>query len=117
VTQEEPHEAIAASIDSAVDQIDKAGGKALFIHADLADENAIKSAVNKAVAKFAGIDILINNVSAFCFTNTINTEPDQFDRLFSVNVRATFLMSQACFPYLKQGTFLLMKPYCVKLAS
>lgn len=91
------------SIDLVAEQMIKAGGKALAIDLDVRDENAIKSAVKKAAKYFGGIDVLINNVSAFCFTNTLNTLPEKFDLLFSVNVRATFLLSQACIPYLKQA--------------
>ena len=93
----------SANIYAAADQIVKAGGNALAIDIDVSDANAIDAAISKAVNQFNGIDILINNVSAFCFTDTISTPPDKFDLLFSVNVRATFLISQACFPYLKQA--------------
>ena len=92
------------SIYTAADQMIKAGGKALAIDLDVRDADAAKMAVDKVVIQFGGIDILINNVSAFCFTDTLNTPPEKFDLLFSTNVRATFLMSQLCIPYLKQAT-------------
>jgi citronellol/citronellal dehydrogenase len=92
------------SIYIAADQMIKAGGKALAIDVDVSNDDATKLAVNKAADQFGGIDILINNVSAFCFTDTVNTPPEKFDLLFSINVRATFLMSQLCIPYLKQAT-------------
>lgn len=85
------------------EQVIKAGGKALAIALDVRDANAIKLAAEKASAHFGGIDVLINNVSAFCFTDTLNTSLEQFDLLFEVNSRATFLMSQACLPYLKRA--------------
>lgn len=97
-------EQVPASIYSAAEEMIAAGGKALALDVDVRDADAIKLAVEQAVAQFGGIDILINNVSAFCFTDTINTTLEKFDLLLSVNMRATFLMSQACFPYLKYAT-------------
>jgi len=73
------------------------------IDVDVSDENSIQFAVNEAVKQFGGIDILINNVSTFHFTHTLNTTPEELDRLYSVNVRATFLMSQACIPHLEKS--------------
>lgn len=93
----------ATSIYTASEQIIAAGGQALPLNIDVCDVSAIKNAVDKTVAQFGGIDLLINNVSAFCFTDTINTQPQQFDLLFSVNARATFFVSQACVPYLKRA--------------
>jgi citronellol/citronellal dehydrogenase len=93
----------SASIYDAREQITAVGGKALALDLDVCDDSAIKSAVEKTTVHFGGIDVLINNVSAFYFTDTINTSVQQLDLLFSVNARATFLMSQACFPYLKQA--------------
>lgn len=94
----------STSIYSVADQMKKAGGNALAIDLDVRDESAVNMAVQEAVAQFGGIDVLINNVSAFCFTDTVNTQPDKFDLLFSVNVRATFLMSKTCLPHLKRSS-------------
>ena len=93
----------SASIYKVTEQMIAAGGKALPLDVDVSDKDAIKSAVSATVTQFGGVDILINNVSTFCFTDTLNTSPEQFDLLCSVNVRATFLMSQACIPLLKQA--------------
>ncbi len=102
--KEESTQGSLQSIDSVAEQVISAGEGALSLVVDVSDAKAIKSAVGEAVTRFGGIDILINNVSAFCFTDTVNTLPEKFDLLVSVNVRATFLLSQACFPYLKQSS-------------
>lgn len=100
------------SLQAAYDEIIAAGAKVLTINLDVSDENAVVDAVKKAATHFAGIDILVNNVSAFCFTNTLNTVPEKFDMLFSVNVRATFLLSKLCIPYLKKSS----NPHIINIA-
>lgn len=105
---QEPH----ASLREAADQLIKAGGKALAINVDVRDEAAVDQAIKNAVAQFGSIDVLVNNVSAFCFSDTVNTTGEKFDLLFSVNARATFLLSKICFPYLKAAA----NPHIINIA-
>lgn len=99
----EPHPKLPGTIFSAAEEIEAAGGKALPIQCDLRDEVQIEAAVSKAVAEFGGLDILINNASAINLTPTLQTPAKRFDLMFSVNVRATFLTSQAAIPALKES--------------
>ena len=103
VAKEDLSQHSGASIYSVADQMIEAGGQALVIDCDVRDEAAIQAAVGKAVSEFGLINVLINNVSAFCFTDTMNTTPDNLDLLFSVNARATFLMTKACIPSLRKS--------------
>ena len=68
------------------------------------DENAIAQAVARTVETFGGIDILVNNASAISLTPTLATPAKRFDLMFGVNVRATFLCSQACIPHLRKSS-------------
>ena len=63
----------------------------------------IIDAVNKAVERFGGIDILINNASAISLTTTEATESKRVDIMHDINVRGTFLVSKHCIPHLKKG--------------
>ena len=99
----QPHPKLPGTIYTAAEEIEAAGGKALPIQCDLRDENQISSAVNRAVEEFGGLDILINNASAINLTPTLATPAKRFDLMFSVNVRATFLTSQAAIPALKES--------------
>lgn len=63
----------------------------------------MKNAVEDAVKRFGGIDILINNASAIHLTGTEQTPMKKFDLMFGVNARGTFLCSKYCIPYLKKG--------------
>jgi citronellol/citronellal dehydrogenase len=67
------------------------------------DEQAIEAAVMQAVEKFGGIDVLVNNASAINLSGTLGTPVRKLDLMWDVNMRATFLVSQACIPYLKQA--------------
>ncbi|HRD44015.1 MAG TPA: SDR family oxidoreductase, partial [Ferruginibacter sp.] len=79
------------------------GGKALAVQCDIRDEDQIGISVEKAIAAFGGIDIVINNASAISLTPTEQTEPKRFDLMHSVNTRGTFFVTKACLPYLKKS--------------
>ncbi|KAK3754641.1 hypothetical protein QZH41_014925, partial [Actinostola sp. cb2023] len=82
---------------------EEAGGKCLPCVVDIRDEKAVIDAVEKGVAQFGGIDILVNNASAISLTGTSETPMKRYDLMNSVNGRGTYLCSQACLPYLKKG--------------
>jgi citronellol/citronellal dehydrogenase len=95
------HAKLPGTILTVADEVKQAGGTALAIQLDVRDEQAIHDAVAEAVEKFGGIDVLVNNASAISMTPTLETTPKRLDLMWDVNMRATFLASQACIPYLK----------------
>jgi citronellol/citronellal dehydrogenase len=97
----EPHPKLPGTIYTAAKEIEAAGGVALPLHCDLRDEEQIALSVAKAAQQFGGIDILINNASAINLTSTLATPAKRFDLMFDVNVRGTFLTSQAVIPHLQ----------------
>jgi citronellol/citronellal dehydrogenase len=99
----EPHPKLPGTIYSAAEEIEAAGGKALPLQVDIREEAQVVEAARKTAEHFGGIDILINNASAINLTNTEATPIKRFDLMFGVNVRGTFLCTQACLPYLKQS--------------
>jgi len=99
----EPNPKLPGTIHSAAQEIRDAGGIALPIQCDLRDEEQIAAAVNQAAQEFGGIDILINNASAINLTPTEATPAKRFDLMFDVNVRGTFLTSQAAIPHLRES--------------
>ena len=98
-TEENPK--LGGTIFTAAAEMEAAGGKALAVQTDIRFEEQIQSAVQQAVEKFGGIDILINNASAIQLTGTEQTEAKRL--MHSINVRGTFLMTKHCIPYLKKG--------------
>ena len=99
----EPNPKLPGTIYSAAKEIEAAGGKALPIQCDLRDEEQITAAVAAAAAQFGGLDILINNASAINLTKTEVTPAKRFDLMFDVNVRGTFLTSQAVIQHLRKS--------------
>ena len=95
---------LGGTIFSAAEEIEAAGGKALAVACDIRNEEQIIDAVNKAVAQFGGIDILINNASAISLTTTEATESKRFDLMHDINVRGTFLVTKHCIPHLRKGS-------------
>lgn len=94
---------LGGTIFTAAEEIEAAGGKALAVQCDIRFEDQIQNAVDKAVEKFGGIDILINNASAISLTGTEKTEAKRFDLMHDINVRGTFLVTKACIPHLKKA--------------
>lgn len=98
-----PHPKLPGTIHTVAEAIEKAGGKALPLQVDVREEQQIAEAIEKTVATFGGLDVLVNNASAINLTDTPNTPLRRFDLMFGVNVRATFAASQACLPHLKRS--------------
>lgn len=99
----EPHEKLPGTIHSVAEEVVQAGGQALAIRLDVRDEQAIQAAVAQTVEKFGGIDVLVNNASAISLSATLDTPAKNLDRMWDVNMRATFFASQACIPHLKKS--------------
>ncbi len=95
---------LGGTIFTAAAAMEAAGGKALAIQCDIRYEDQVQQVVDKAVEKFGGIDVLINNASAINLSPTEKTEPKRFDLMYDINVRGTFMMSRACIPHLKKST-------------
>src|SRR5215469_5775617 len=99
----EPHPKLPGTIYSAAKEIEAAGGQALPIVTDIRFEDQVQAAVAATVARFGGIDILVNNASAISVTGTLETPIKRFDLMMGINTRGTFLCSQACLPHLKRA--------------
>ena len=99
----EPHPKLAGTIHSVAAEIEAAGGRALAIQLDVRDDAAIQAAMAETVARFGGLDVLVNNASAISLTPTLDTPAKRFDLMLGVNARATFLCSQAAIPHLKKS--------------
>jgi len=99
----EPHPKLPGTIYTAAKEIEDVGGKCLPCIVDIQNEEQVQKAVNEAVQKFGGIDILVNNASAIHLTGTEATPMKRYDLMHQINTRGTFLCSKICVPHLKQG--------------
>jgi citronellol/citronellal dehydrogenase len=112
----EPNPKLPGTIHSAAEAIEQAGGKALPVMCDIRDEAAVQAAVAAGVARFGGIDILVNNASAISLTGTLATPMKRFDLMFGVNVRGTFVCAQACLPHLIAAAKMGRNPHVLTLS-
>ena len=101
-TEENPK--LGGTIYSAAAEIEAAGGKALPLKCDIRFEEQVQEAVEKTVAAFGGIDLVINNASAIALSDTEHTVMKAYGLMHDINVKGTFQVSKACIPYLKQST-------------
>ncbi len=100
---DQPHPKLPGTIHTVAEEVAAAGGGALALRLDVRDEVAVAAAVEQAAQHFGGLDILVNNASAISLTGTLETPAKRLDLMWGVNMRATFLASQACMPWLKKS--------------
>ncbi len=111
-----PNPRLPGTIHSAAAEIEAAGGRALPLQVDIRDDDAVTAAVRQCAEHFGGIDVLVNNASAISLTGTLDTPMKRFDLMFDVNVRGTFVCSQACIPYLAQAAQAGRNPHILNLS-
>lgn len=97
-------ERLGGTIYSAASEVESAGGKALPLYCDIRDEKLIGEVMEKTLATFGGLDIVVNNASAINISNTEKIEPKRFDLLFDINVRGTFMVTKYALPLLRKSS-------------
>jgi citronellol/citronellal dehydrogenase len=107
---------LPGTIHSAAEEIVAAGGQALAVQTDIREEAQVLAAVQAAVERFGGIDILVNNASAISLTPTPATPMKRFDLMFGVNVRGTYLCTQACLPELIKSAKAGRNPHVMNMS-
>jgi len=103
----------AEAAASIVEAIEHDGGKAVAIQADAADADAVRKAVEATVETFGQLDVLVNNAGTAIAQAVEETTLDDFDRLFAVNVRGTFVATQAALKHIKSGGRVIMIGSCL----
>jgi citronellol/citronellal dehydrogenase len=100
----EPHPKLAGTIYTAAEEIEAAGGQALPIVGDVRSDESVQAAVAETVARFGGIDIVVNNASAIDLSDPESLSMKRYDLMQSINARGTFLLSRECVPHLRKGS-------------
>ena len=107
---------LPGTIYSAAQEIEAEGGACLPLQVDIREESQVLAAVAQVVERFGGIDVLVNNASAINLTGTAATPMKRFDLMFGVNVRGTFLCTQACLPHLQRSAERGRNPHILTLS-
>jgi 3-oxoacyl-[acyl-carrier protein] reductase len=103
----------ADAAGSVVKEIERAGGKAIAIQADATDANAVKAAVEKTVATLGRLDVLVNNAGTAIPKRFEDTTLEEMDRLIDINIRGTFVATQAALKHMNTGGRIIMMGSCV----
>ena len=88
----------------ALGEIAAGGGTAYAAPLDITDEHSVQAFVDEAVARYGGIDVLINaagQIDAADAVRFAETDPQAWDALFAVDVKGTFLMCRAVVPHME----------------
>ena len=99
-----PDPRLPGTIHTAAAEIEQAGGTALAVVGDVRDEATVQNAVDRAVERFGGIDICVNNASALALQGTEELSVKKFDLMQSIQLRGTFLLTRASLPHLRQSS-------------
>src|ERR1700737_4156644 len=98
-----PYVKDAGAASAVVEAIELDGGKAIAIQADAADVEAVKAAVEKTVATFGQLDVLVNNAGTALPKTFEETTLEEMDRMIDINVRGTLAATQAALKHMKSG--------------
>ena len=93
----------ASAATAVIKAIEGNGGKALAIHADAADVEAVKAAVEKTVETFGRLDVLVNNAGTAMPKTFEETTLEEMNRVIDVNIRGVFIATQAALKHMKSG--------------
>jgi 3-oxoacyl-[acyl-carrier protein] reductase len=103
----------ADAASAVVKEIERNGGKAIAIQANAADVDAVKGAVEKTVAAFGRLDVLVNYAGTAIPKTFEETTLEEMDRMININLRGTLIATQAALKHMKSGGRIIMIGSCV----
>ena len=98
---------------SVVRAIERAGGTAIALQADAADALAVKAAIEKTVATLGRLDVLVNNAGTAIPRKFEEATLEELDRVIDINIRGTFVATQAALKHMNNGGRIIMIGSCV----
>jgi citronellol/citronellal dehydrogenase len=101
---DQPDPRLPGTVHTAVEEIEAAGGQAVAVVGDVRSEEDVERAVQTAVDRFGGVDIVVNNASALNLTGTLELTPKRYDLMQQINAKGTFQLSRAALPHLAKSS-------------
>jgi citronellol/citronellal dehydrogenase len=96
-----PHPKLPGTVHTAAGEIERAGGQALAVVGDVRSDEDVRAVVDRAVERFGGVDIVVNNASALDVSGSERLTMKSYDLMQDINVRGTFLLSTTAVPHLR----------------
>ena len=97
-----------SAASAVVKAIESDGGNAIAIQADAADLEAVRSAVEKTVATFGALDVLVNNAGTAIPKTFEETSLEEMDHMINLNFRSVLVSTQAALKHMKSGGRIIM---------
>jgi NAD(P)-dependent dehydrogenase (short-subunit alcohol dehydrogenase family) len=97
--------------EETAEEIRSAGGKALFLPADVTNPDSVKPMVDRIIAEYGRIDVLFNNAGISGVGALHEIEPEQWDKVVNVNIRGVYVPSKYVLPHMmeaRQGSIINM---------
>src|ERR1700730_14469039 len=98
----------AKAASAVVKAIERAGQRAIAIQADAIDADAVAAAVEKPVATFGRLDVIVNNAATAIPKAFVETTLEEMDRVLDINVRGVFAATQAGLKHMSEGGRIIM---------
>lgn len=92
-----------ATADELVQSVASAGGRAIAVGGDVADENAMAAVFHTVEEAFGGIDVVVNTAGIMILSTIADLDLADLDRMHRTNIRGTFVVSQLAAKRVRSG--------------